>query len=298
MTFYRAYGLTICSELQMPELLASAADSASDIEIRLSPSARPTSSDPAAIRHISASKPRAHLSWAGVGDLLIEEGRSITIVPAPEADDDTLGLFVTGAGLGVLLHQRGLLVLHASGVRIADAVVGFLGAKGWGKSTTAMALRRRGHTLISDEHLVIRLDDSDRPMVLPGSSPIKLWADALSSTGGEPQASVPVRQGLDKYYAGPPSTPEGPSPLGRLFLLDAGECLGVDRVEPSRAFFGVVPHLYVARFGTGFLQAVGPASAFAQLTRLVKNVPVLRLVRRRDLAELEDIAKLVESCVR
>jgi len=296
MPSYFAYDLTISSDLAMSDLLAPGKAGNADVEIRVSPPAPCSSDDPSAICYRSASASKAHLAWADVGDLIIEDGNCITVVPDPGADHDTLGLFVVGAGLGVLLHQRGLLVFHASGVRIGDCIVGFLGAKGWGKSTTAMALRQRGHEVVSDEHLVIRLNDEDQPMVLPGSSPIKLWADALTSTGGETQSSVPVRQGLEKYYASPPICPHPPTVLQQLFLLDAGERLSVEQVSPSQAFFGVVPHLYVSRFGTGFLQAIGPAPAFAQLTRLVTRVPVSRLIRRRDLGELEGIARLVESC--
>ena len=281
----------------MLTLLAPGKAGSFDVEIRLSSPARCSSEDPSAIGYVNASASRAHLTWADVGDLIVEDGHCITIVPAPDADDDTLGLFVIGAGLGVLLHQRGLLVLHASGVRIGDRIVGFLGAKGWGKLTTAMALRQRGHKVVSDEHLVIHLDDEHRPMVMPGTSPVKLWADALSSTGGAPHSSTPVRRGLDKYFATQPSIPDDPSPLEQIYLLDAGERLFIEQVQPSQAFFGVVPHLYVSRFGTGFMQAIGPAPVFAQLTQLVTRVPISRLIRRRDLAELEDIARLVESSV-
>lgn len=294
MPLYSAYGLTISSEFPLTGLLATGTGVA-NVSILVAPPASPSTSDASAIQCVSAHLTSVRLTWGTVGDLLIESGQRITVVPAPNANPETLGLLLAGAGLGVLLHQRGLLVLHASGVRIGGRVVGFLGGKGWGKSTTAMALKDRGHEVVADEHLAISLDHAERAMVLPGSSPIKLWADALSSMGGDPSSSVPVRPGLSKYYAGSPVSPGHALPLNQLFLLDAGDQLSVEPVSRSEAFFGVVPHLYVCRFGTQFLQATGAATVFQQLNTLLCRVKVSRLVRRPDLAELPDVAKLVES---
>lgn len=295
MASYSAYGLTFSSALPMSDLFASGAKGTTDVEIALAPVANPTSADSSAIRCVSASSSKVHLSWGSVGDLVVEGGHLISVVPAPDVPIDTLGLFVAGAGLGVLLHQRGLLVLHGSGVRIGDRTVGFVGGKGWGKSTTAMALGQRGHSVVSDEHLAIRVNDDGQHMVLPGSSPVKLWADALSSLGGAPGESVPVRVGLNKYYASPPAAAVESSSLHQLYLLDVGEQLAIERVPPSKAFFGVVPHLYVCRFGTRFLQATGASESFNQLSRLIGKMPISRLVRPPDLSQLSEMARLIES---
>lgn len=295
MASYSAYGLTFSSSLPMPELLASSPEGTTDVEIALAPAANPTSADTSAIRCVSASSSKVHLSWGSVGDLIVEGGHFISVVPAPDVSVDTLGLFVAGAGLGVLLHQRGLLVLHGSGVQIGDRTVGFLGGKGWGKSTTAMALGQRGHLVVSDEHLAIRLNEDGQPVVLPSSSPVKLWADALSSLGGVPEDSVPVRAGLNKYYASPPAASGQSSTLDQLYLLDVGEQLAIERVPPAKAFFGVVPHLYICRFGTSFLQATGASESFNRLSALISKMPVCRLVRRPDLTQLSEMARLIES---
>jgi hypothetical protein len=226
---------------------------------------------------------------------MIEDGRRIVITPAPKADEEALRLFVVGAGFGVLLHQRGLLVLHGSGVVIEERVVGFLGAKGWGKSTTAMALRSRGHAVISDELLVIRFRGENQALVMPGSSPIKLWSDALLSVGGDPAAAIPVRPGLKKYFVGDPGMIDRELPLRSLYLLHGGDALSMRPVSSTEAFFGVVPHVYVCRFGTGFLHSTGAARTFMQLNSLLKRISVMRLQRQRDLNQLPAIAKLVEA---
>lgn len=292
MPHYEAYGLTLASTLPLPELFPS--EGRVDVYIDVEQIKSSASHQHSPILCASASMKKAHLTWGRVGDLLIEDGQRITVVPDLNADEDALRLFVLGAGLGVLLHQRGLLVFHASGVAINDWVVGFIGAKGWGKSTTAATLHQRGHALISDELLAVRFDDQGQPWVIPGSPQIKLWADALVGTGGDPGAAVRVRSGIDKFNMNAVNIASNELPFHCLYLLNGGEGLSIQPMSPSEAFFGIVPHLYVYRFGTSFLQAMGMDRTFQQLSLLLKKITVKRLLRKRDLSQLPEIAERVE----
>ena len=220
--------------------------------------------------------------------------RRLRSLQVPAADEESLRLFVGGAGVGVLLHQRGLLVLHGSAVAIQGQAVGFVGAKGWGKSTTATALHRRGHPLVTDELLVVDLDENGAPTVRPGSPYLKLWHDALLETGGSPESARQILPGADKYYVGASAVAPQKIPLRRIYVLDAGERLAVEPIHAARAFFGVVPHLYVSRFGTPFLQAVGSQMVFSQLAAVLRRIEIFRLLRCKDLAQLPDIANLIE----
>jgi hypothetical protein len=291
LKFYSAYGLTIESALPLPDLTSG--EGRVDLRIGLAPAARPTTDEIPGIQCLSATPTRVHLSWRAVGELVVQDGNQILITPAPDAAEEALRLFVRGAAFGVLLHQRGLLVLHASAAIINGGVAAFLGGKGWGKSTTAMALHRRGHRIIADELLAVRVD-GETAMVMSGSGPIKLHSDALTSMGGNPDTSVPVRQGHHKYFVSDSTIAEGEFPLNTLFLLDAGETLSVAAVPPAEAFFGVAPHVYVCRFGTGFLQSTEADRTFRQLGLLLKRTSVMRLYRQRDLSQLSEIAQLVE----
>jgi hypothetical protein len=293
MPCYAAYGMTLASALPLPEL--SAGTGRADICIDIERNQCLAHHKPSPIRCAAASPNRVHLTWGAVGDLLIEKGRRITIIPAgPNADQDALRLFVLGAGLGVLLHQRGFLVLHASGLSIRDRMVGFIGAKGWGKSTTAAALHRRGHPLISDELLVVHFDAQDQPLVMPGSPQMRLWLDALVSTGGDPDSAVRVRSGLDKFNVNATNVVLESLAFQSLYLLDAGEQLAIQSISPSEAFLGIVPHVYVCRFGTSFLQLTDANRVFQQLSLLLKKITVKRLVRPWDLNQLPDIAQWIE----
>lgn len=293
MHYYFTYGLTLASTLPFPELPSGKGKV--DVNISIAQTEGAASHEHSPILCVDVSPTRAHLIWGGVGDLIIEDNQQITVLPSPNSDEDALRLFILGAGLGVLLHQRGLLVLHASGVVINDRVVGFIGAKGWGKSTTTAILHQRGYALISDELLVVRFDDEGQPRVLPGSPQIRLWSDALVSTGGNIDSAVRVRSGIDKFNINASYMAQEDLRLHCLYLLGAGEKLSIRSMSPSEAFFGVVPHLYVHRFGTSFLKAKATEYTFRQLNQLLKEINVRRLLRRKDLNQLPDIAQRVEQ---
>jgi hypothetical protein len=105
------------------------------------------------------------------------------VEPLPHVDEHVLRLYLLGPALGVLLQQRGLLVLHASAVAIGERVVAFVGESGWGKSTTAAALERRGHTVVADDVCALHLRGSEDPLVFPAIPRLKLDAAPALARG-------------------------------------------------------------------------------------------------------------------
>ncbi|MDX8394562.1 MAG: hypothetical protein R8K21_08285, partial [Mariprofundales bacterium] len=86
--------------------------------------------------------------WLNVPDIarfLISNGNSITVESAKNSDPQSIRLFLLGSCLGAILHQRGMLILHANAIRFDDGCVLFAGTSGQGKSTLAAAFHHRGH---------------------------------------------------------------------------------------------------------------------------------------------------------
>jgi hypothetical protein len=140
---YFAYGLALRSEIPLPELVPAAAPFGTepgDAVLRLGPvPSRPTALDAAGVGFWANGDEACHVSEK-VGSFLVRHGREIVIEPAPGVEDRVLRLSLLGPALGLLLHQRGLLVLHASVVTHGGSTVAILGSNGWGKSTIAAAL--------------------------------------------------------------------------------------------------------------------------------------------------------------
>lgn len=293
---YEAYGLTLASDLAFAGASPGGPDA--DAVIRVIPCSRPHGDGGAHIRCTAATPTLVRLEWGGVGELLVERGRSIEIRALPGAEEDALRLFVLGAGMGVLLHQRGLLVLHASSVCIDDQVICFVGGKGAGKSTTAALFSRYGGQLLSDELVVLKFDDQSRARLLPGLGPIKLWSDALRGLGWQRGGALRVRSGVDKFSVFVPRSPPGARLLHRVYLLDYDETETLSPLSPSDAFLGLVPHLYIQRFGHKYFQMTGSFALIQAVAQLVRCVPVGRLRRRRDLNALSTMVDLVQGDLR
>ena len=83
--------------------------------------------------------------WDEIGAFKISNGSEIIVNPSVNINQRILRSFILGTVFASLLHQRGLLILHASAVNINNEA--FLGDKGCGKSTTAMAFCNEGYPL-------------------------------------------------------------------------------------------------------------------------------------------------------
>ena len=156
MFSYIAYGLALRSALPLPELVA--ADGTTDVFVRLGKVDRSRSKAAAEGHCFRAFADEAYLFWKEVGTFLVRSGNEIIVEPAPGVEERVLRLFILGTALAVMLHQRGLLVLHASAVALDDGAVVFLGGPGWGKSTMAAAMYARDYGVVADDVVAVDLD--------------------------------------------------------------------------------------------------------------------------------------------
>lgn len=296
MPLYSAFCLNFQSAIHLPELLPGRLPAEATIEA--GEVAPPPPDEQTQIFCPRAASDEAVISWGRVASALVRGGRQIIYQPFPGVSEDALRLFLLGAGLGVLLHQRGLTVLHGSAVAVDGRVVVFVGDKGWGKSSTAAALYARGHSVLSDDLVAVQYDDGGQAAVLPAYPQVKLWPDVVQTLGSDPQDLQRIRpeiekrvQQMDDHF------PDRPLPLACIYILGGSPQLLIKEIPAQDAFLVLMRHLYVARFGVPFLQQTGTASVFHHCTGLVKHARVKVLARTPDLKELPRIAQAIEEDV-
>jgi hypothetical protein len=276
---YSAFSLAIESCIELPEL--PSCDEEPDVVIRLG-------SVPAIGRKATADEEFGFNLPHG-GRFHILKGSQIIVEPATGADPTALQSMLMGKAMGYLLRQRGWLPLHSSGVAIEDKGVLFLGASGAGKSTTAAAFHASGHTVITDEIGAIRVE-GERAVVRPAWARIRLLEDALSVLK-EPAPAAGFHRAkytLDLRKGVNPAT----LPLKRIYVLEDGEELRSEVIQPLSAVPILSSHSFISRRG------LGPEALQVHLRHcvsIVLHTIVSRLIRPRALRDLPDLVRLVEA---
>lgn len=286
---YVAYGLGIRSTLPLPELVPKAAEI--DVVIRLEQLA-PLQLEPNTLERYQATPEAVYLFYKEVGTFLVQGGREIAVSPAPGVEERVLRLFILGPALGVLLHQRGLFVLHSSAIALNGTAIAFLGGSGWGKSTTAAAFHNRGYAVVADDLVAVQMDTGD-PMVLPGFPRVKLWPEAAHYLGNDLDTLPQLHPYMEKRsrYVTEGFAPDS-IPLKGIYVLAEGKSQRIERLQPQAAFKELVGHSYTV----GLLKPTGTTSVhFHQCVKLVNSVPIYRLIRPQSLQELPALAEMVEA---
>ena len=294
MFSYTAYGLTLHSDFSLPALASTAREA--DVTIRLG-SARPLPLPPSHTAEdicLRVTEEEVDLYWEDVGRGRVRHGREIVIEPLPGVDERVVRLYILGSAMGALLHQRGLLALHASAVVAAGGAIAFIGEQGAGKSTTAAALHARGRDMLADDITAVDVDHG-RPMVRPGFPQFKLWSESVASLGEDPERLPRLHPDFDKRaHRLTHGFAPGPAPLRCIYILDEGPSSTIEAIPPQEALSELLDQWYGARFGPAFLHATGLSAHFLRCAHLANTVPCYRLFLRDALSELPDVVQLVE----
>ena len=288
---YTVFGFNVRSDLELPELIRSPRDETGDCDVEIVLGS-------VASESMHADSPLMWIRQAdfGVGypDLArfrVIGGRRIVVDRAAGASLAALRLFLLGPIFALLLHQRGLLVLHASAVSVGGKVVAFAAEKGEGKSTLAAAMIARGHPLFTDDLMPIDLMN-EALLVSPAYPQLKLYPEAASQLTEAPQRLERVHPDFEKR-AQPAirDFPTKPQPLSRIFILETGDVDSIEVIAIQSRFVELIRHSYLAQL----VRTTGEAALhFSQVVKLATRVPVCKLVRRRDLSRINDVAAMIE----
>ena len=297
-TAYLAYGMTILSDIPLPELTAAPrADAPDATVIRLGAVAIPDAARALPV-WFDFSPEATTLHWNTVGSFQVaDRGRSITVQPAPDVGADLIAFPLLGPVLSECLRHRGLFVLHASAVAIDGFAVALMADKGTGKSTTASALLEHGGHLLADD--LVALDPASL-RVVPGFGQMKLSSAAFDRLHlADATARPHVHDAIDKLRVMVPGHfSVDPVPLGRAYVLErdpAAQAPRIETIAPADLLPLMLPHAYAGRFGRAALQGAAGASHFRNAVTLCQSGLVRRLIVPSDLARVGEIVAAIRS---
>jgi hypothetical protein len=291
---FKAYGLTISSCIHCPELLPGVgAPQVSVVYGDVPGKLSGTKSN--GVRY-QAAPGQLLLEVDRVGRFQVRNGNEIVIERHPEASDDDVRLFLLGSAFGALLHQRGLVVLHGSTIKVGDACVVFLGRCGAGKSTLATLLRQRGYPCLGDDVCAISIGEDGVPFAAPAYPQAKLWVDTLQHLGIDATSLRRIRPSREKR-ALPLDCVCGEDrlPVKRLYVLSP------DKAKQELLLGAVkgAPKCRVLRdytYRVEYLQGLNLAlDHFKQVAHLASRLPIIRVNRPSEQFGPDQLADAIEA---
>jgi len=281
------------SEMDIPEL-APGGDGNVDVGITYGEIDVPRFRDPT---HKSVTKktPKGYVCYIqDVGGICVEDGSSIIVEPLEGAEEKGFRFLVSGIALGILLHLRGFVTLHASAVAVQDRVVGFVGHRGMGKSTTAAAFHANNYPIVTDDLLVLNIEQ-DQVVAHPGFPHLKLYPNAIEGSLGEDPNHIPKINpaGTKRSYGATTGFSERPLPLDCLYILEYEEGIGTPHsqtVTGSEACIELIRHSYVPRLLPDEAVSTGH---FQRCAQVVQRCEMRRLYREKSFDGLQSIVVLV-----
>lgn len=295
---YELFGLRVRSEIALTELFEAEPQDGADVTVRIGVIPEAPGSDGKSGYSVVGTA--ALLSVRDVGRYWIDSGREILVEPVPGASERNLRLFLLGSAFGALLHQRGLLPLHANAIEFEGRAVAFMGHSGAGKSTIAAWFLDRGHRVLADDVCVVTMGSDGCPVAHGGIPRLRLWREAIEASGRVTADFEQAFDHLDKFNVPTPRRSRSePLPLSHIYLLrrapEGAPSPSVERLLGIEAVDALVANTYRG----GFLKAIGGTGRhLSQCLSVVSRSPVFRAERLWGYDSFEEQAAVLEDHAR
>jgi hypothetical protein len=287
---YRIGGLVVSSQLDLPGAIeVPANDDNVDVTVRFEPV-------PEALGDGIVGGPNWYLDGdtlllrvPRLARYLISDGLHIGVELEPGATERDASAFVLGTSFGILLHQRGALVLHGAAVAKDGAAFVVCGRSGEGKSTLAAALCRAGFDVVADDICVIDFAADRRPVVAPDGRQLKLWRESIDKLDLAGQQGEAVREGLEKYFMAPAADAAATAPprLTAIYVL-RGQLPPLGQGIEPLALPDAMRMLDIEAYRPGLRARIGSKRAMlGQGVAMLAHAKVFRLIRPRGFEHMD-----------
>lgn len=312
---YRLYGLAVDVEPGLPDLPAEDAAGPADVRVwmgRVPAEVFPSvaeeerwyvsprlsvEGEPTVVAHRRADG-GYRLAYADGCEYLVDAAAAAVACtwPAHYTPEDA-ATYLLGPVLGLVLRMRGVPALHAGAVAMDGGVVALVGPAGAGKSPAGQHRRRRGHRVVADDVLAIRVRDG-AVLAQPAYPHLRLWPDAVPTVLGPHGRLPPLTPNWDKRFM---RMDDGfdphPLPLSAIYLLAARRADDAPRLEPVGAVEGML-----ALVGNAYVGWFPDRAAHARDARVMgqvaRTVPILRATPHTDPALLTRLCEMIEEDVK
>ena len=297
---YSSYGLSIQSDIVLPELAADTSDHKTDAPVVVVRNAQISLDETtrAQATAFAFDETGATFWWQTVGGFHVShDGCDVQVERAAGVSDDLIAFPLLGPVLSEVLRRNSMFVLHASAALIDGQGVAFLADKGTGKSSSVAALLRAGASLLADDLVALTPGAGH---IVPGFSQIKIAPENLAHqlAGSDWVARPQVHDAIDKIRVlVPGAIVRKNPPARRMYLLErgAGDVARIVPLPGAQALPAVLRFAYAARFGEGALRGADAGAHFRAAVDAANTIPVRRLILPGSLARLDGLAEVIRA---
>jgi hypothetical protein len=297
---YRLYGLTISSEIEIPELCVYTGEDLTQYDANINYGVVPRGIDQPIFTTAwcQISKKEFYMYIEGVAHYYVSNGSRIVVEPEEKGDRSQINVFLLGSSLGLLMMQRNTIAIHGGTVEIGGGGIILTGFMGAGKSTLNTAFRKKGYRFLSDDVSALGRDNNGTFMVHPSYPQAKLCRDAALKLGYDFNKFYLIDKEMDKCAV--PLLGEFVSESVQLHGIyeisvrdteevEITEVLGIEKVK---LILRNIYRIELSRF-LGF-----DREYFKQCLEIAESVPVYRLIRPSGEFTVNEQIELIESTLK
>ncbi|AJD92692.1 hypothetical protein JMA_33750 [Jeotgalibacillus malaysiensis] len=293
--YYKSFGLTICSDIELSELTVTYRQPQIKIELNKLLAAEWERISKFNVRSV-VDKDYVMFEVDEIGWFKITGGNYIQYQPTKSAELKQIKLYLLGTCVGAILLQRKVLPLHGSAVLINGKAYAIVGDSGAGKSTLARALMEKGYKLISDDVLAVSFKEGV-PYLSSSYAQQKLWMESLDmfSMDAERYESIMLRETkfnvpVKQFYF------DGEVELAGVFELSKA-----DLPQPtinSIQGIGKLPLFFQHTYRKSFINRMGLADwHFNTTAGLAGQVDVYQLRRPEKKSTADELSNMIINTV-
>lgn len=237
--------------------------------------------------------------WGGVEFVVFDSGAQIRMSYPATSNVEDVAAMLAGPVLGFAMRLRGIFCIHASVVAIDGHALALVAPSGGGKSTTAAALAARGHSIVSDDVLALRIEH-DTVVAQPGFPWLRLCNDSMEALQQQGSRLVTDQRG-DKLSARLPQPGYrctlDPLPLVAIYTMNSiAEKESITPIPGSVALVGLLGHTYPDLFYR--LHKTHRVNELVQAKKVLHRVAARGLNYPGRLDRLTELCELLERDMR
>ncbi|MFC2104091.1 hypothetical protein ACFLS4_01905 [Bacteroidota bacterium] len=288
---YKAFGLIVESEFEIPELAVTEGNPDVRINIGHTPKELLEVTKQGVI--YQANRKEFLLEVNNIATFYVIEGNQIVVKSAKKNIDKEVRLFLLGSAFGALLLQRGLFPLHGSSVKFGEYATIFTGLSGVGKSSIAAYFIKLGYQVLADDISVV----NEKLEVIPGLPNLKIWNDVLQKLELNNQPLTEIRPNIKKFQL-PIDTDyyNKPIRLKNIVIINTKNSSGfeIEELTGIKKFNAIKNNTYRYQFIQGLEKQ---QNHFQLLNKLLPQIKVYKVARPQSPLALSEFGNFILSKV-